>query len=660
MHLLTGSGRRKNFVLMLIMFSFVCASFLEKSYGQTEMQAWGNITGIRIQGELMGFEASLRLVGDQWSSVVATGKEQQSPRFSRDSGMIGVSTSLGNIQFNEKVRDLGPGIAQVTIRMKVAKDTTVSGIFFCVSFPSKDYGTGTVSFDQSKPVMIATLAPDAAGELLHSPSTGLRVQSGLRQFNIKWQKQGTVFMRQSSGAEGKVLEIYIPVAAGNLSADLNLEKTFIIGVSGPIDRKDIHIHFDASKPGRAFAGLGGNFRIQNLKTDPQVIDYCLKNLRVAMGRVEMPWRFWQPEQNSDPLAAARSGHLDPHVLRAMEMADKLQQQHIPIILTDWSAPDWAIIGKPVFQHQTGQPWGNPLNPESLLAVYKSIADYIAYLQEKYDVQIRYFSFNESDLGIYIRQTGEQHADLIKGLGKYFQSRGIQTKLLLGDNSDATTYGFIDQAMRDSSTYPYIGAVSFHSWRGWDTETLAHWASASRQMNLPLIVGEGSIDAAAWAYPAIFEEQTYAMEEINLYIRIMNICQPLSILQWQLTSDYSPLSGGGIFGKEGPLEPTQRFWNLKQLSSTPEGLNYLPIFCDRTTVTCVGLGNSRSGKYVFHLVNNGAERRVLLSGIPGSVRSFRIITTGKSFSMQEGTSLHVSKGEAQFILPAGCFVTLMAQ
>ena len=96
------------------------------------------------------------------------------------------------------------------------------------------------------------------------------------------------------------------------------------------------------------------------------------------------------------------------------------------------------------------------------------------------------------------------------------------------------------------------------------------------MNLPLIVGEGSIDAAAWAYPAIFLEQTYAMEEINLYIRLMSICQPLSILQWQLTSDYSPLTGGGIFGKEGPLEPTQRFWNLKQLASTPEGLNYFPV------------------------------------------------------------------------------------
>jgi hypothetical protein len=165
---------------------------------------------------------------------------------------------------------------------------------------------------------------------------------------------------------------------------------------------------------------------------------------------------------------------------------------------------------------------------------------------------------------------------MKGLGKYFLSRGIQTKILLGDNSDATTWAFIEPAMRDPDAHPYMGAVSFHSWRGWDTTTLKHWRDASVKMKLPLIVGEGSIDASAWAYPAIFLEQTYTMEEINLYIRLMGICQPLSILQWQLTSDYSPLTGAGIFGKEGPLEPTQRFWNLKQLASTPEGLNYFPV------------------------------------------------------------------------------------
>jgi hypothetical protein len=293
-------------------------------------------------------------------------------------------------------------------------------------------------------------------------------------------------------------------------------------------------------------------------------------------------------------------------------------------------------------------------------IYQSIADYIQFLQDQFAVRIQFFSFNESDLGIYVRQTGEQHDDLIKGLGKYFLSRGLKTKILLGDNSDATTYAFIEPSLRDTSAHPYIGAVSFHSWRGWETRLLSQWATASREINLPLIVGEGSIDAAAWGYPTIFLEQTYAMQEINLYIKLMAICQPLSILQWQLTSDYSPLIGGGIFGKEGPLEPTQRFWNLKQLASTPAGLNYLPVVCDRPNVTCAAIGNVGEGKYVLHIVNNGAERKVTLDGIPSVIHSFKIISTGKTLSMKEGPAVEVRKNEAIFILLSGCFTTLTSE
>ncbi len=658
LHLPVEKMQWKNFFCCTGMSVSLFFALVEKSFAQAELQAWGNLTGIRVEGELMGFESSLRMMGSAGSSMFVTGKEQQSPRYNRDSsGAQVVVTHLGTVQFTERVTNPGQGIAQVTVRLLAERDTSVQGIFFCISLPFTAYGAGSIKTGESKPISFKTLKPDSNGSWLHMETANLHVQSGQRVFNIKWQKAGSVILKQATGMYGKVLECYIPVTSGMLTAGLTLEKTFIIGVAAPVDRRDIHIKLNTSVAGREFAGFGGNFRIQNLKTDPQVIDYCLKNLRVAWGRVEMPWRYWQPEKNSDPITLSKSGHLDPHVQRAMEMAAKLQQLHIPIILTDWSAPDWAIIGKPVFQHRNGQSWGNPLNPDSLMETYKSIADYIQYLQEVYGVTVRFFSFNESDLGIYIRQTGEQHDELIKGLGKYFITRGIQTKILLGDNSDATTWAFIEPAMRDPDARPYMGAVSFHSWRGWDSTTLLHWRDASMKMQLPLIVGEGSIDAAAWAYPAIFLEQTYTMEEINLYIRLMGICQPLCILQWQLTSDYSPLSGGGIFGKEGPLEPTQRFWNLKQLASTPEGLSYFPVSCDRSSVTCAGLGDSHSKKYTIHLVNNGAERKTMISGLPTGVKSFRVYSTGKNQSMQEGKTVAVSNGMANFILPEGCFTTL---
>ncbi len=590
--------------------------------GQAELQAWGNLTGIRVEGQLMPFESLIRVVGSDGISARSTGKEEQSPKFYRDSAGVTVSTKLGSIAFTEKVRDISSGKIVVGIRYLAGTDSVITGSYFCFRILLSDYPMAAFCFDLGKPIKTGILKPDIYGDIIRMTASSFSLRSAGRQLRVNWKGKDSVFLRNGSDLQNPSIEIVLPLQTGSLRTGETAEKEFVVESTGTIDRKEIHLQLDTAHPGRIFDGLGGNFRIQNLKTDPAVIDYCLNNLRVAWGRVEMPWRFWQPDKNGDPVAAAKAGRLDDHVRRAMEMAKKLQDRGIPIILTDWAAPDWGIVGKQVFIHRDGAAWGNPLNSDSLPDIYKSIADYIQYLQDEYGVLVRFFSFNESDLGIYIRQTGEQHDNLIKGLGQYFVSRGLKTKMLLGDNSDATTYAFIGPALKDIASHAFIGAVSFHSWRGWETATLAHWAAASREINLPLVVGEGSIDAAAWAYPAIFLEETYAMEEINLYIRLMGICQPVSILQWQLTSDYSPLTGGGVFGKSGPLEPTQRFWNLKQLASTPEGLNYLPVSCDRPAVTCAALGSREKGNLVMHIVNNGAERKVVLNNIPKGIHSFK--------------------------------------
>lgn len=275
------------------------------------------------------------------------------------------------------------------------------------------------------------------------------------------------------------------------------------------------------------------------------------------------------------------------------------------------------------------------------------------------MEAQYFSFNESDLGINVRQTAREHDELIKGLGAYFAARGLHTKVLLGDNSDATTYSFIDTAMEDPAARPYMGAISFHSWRGWDTATLKKWADAAERLRLPLLVGEGSIDAAAWNYPGIFLEPTYALKEISLYTQLLAICQPQSILQWQLTADYSPLAGGGIFHDTSALHPTQRFFNLQQLSMTPAGLFAMPLTCDRPNVTVSALGSNKRHLYALHLVNNGAAREVFLKGLPARVRRLHIYTTNQKESVMEGPSVKVSGGQVRFVLPAQSYVTLIS-
>ncbi len=112
------------------------------------------------------------------------------------------------------------------------------------------------------------------------------------------------------------------------------------------------------------------------------------------------------------------------------------------------------------------------------------------------------------------------------------------------------------------------------------------------------------------------------------MRLCAICQPVSILQWQLTADYSLLTGNGIFGTVGPLLPTQRFWNLKQLASTPEGSFAIPAACNKEDINCAAFGNISRGKYAVHMVNNGAEREVMVKGIPPEVKYFTIYVTDR--------------------------------
>src|SRR5690606_11120023 len=142
------------------------------------------------------------------------------------------------------------------------------------------------------------------------------------------------------------------------------------------------------------------------------------------------------------------------------------------------------------------------------------------------------------------------------------------------------------------------------------------------------------------------------------VRMMALAQPLSILQWQLTSDYSLLVGGGVFGDSSELRPTQRFWNLKQLASSPRGF-HLPTTCDHPSVSCAAVGNIAAGEYAVHLVNDGAARGAVVSGLPPEVSRLRVFVTDSNRGMEELESVPVVDGRARVTLPALSFTTLVA-
>jgi len=632
--------------------------FTQNVFAQTEVEPWGNITGIRVDGQLMEFETSLQVINNDWSQVRATAQERQQPKFIRDGNKQTITTSIDSFYFKEDViENIQQHEAKVIVDFTSKKTTDAFRIYYCIQLPSQYYKDGSIEITGNNQNKKNKYTLSSLEKNIQTTATVISCISSLRQLQIAFDSAASVIIKKQANGN---IALYIALQNGAIQNGEEGEKSFTITASGTVDKKPVTLTLNTKNSGDVFAGFGGNFRLQNPKLDPQVIDYCLNNMRVAFARVEMPWMFWQPVENSNPIDSAKAGKLHPHVKESMEMAQRLSKKNIPIILSAWFPPKWAVVGELHFRHQPGEPWGNALDSTKANAIYKSITDYILYLKDAYGVDVKLFSFNESDLGINVRQTGEEHAALIKGLGAYFETHGLKTKMLLGDNSDATTYSFIYPAMHDTATHKYIGAISFHSWRGWDTETLQKWRDAATQMHLPLIVGEGSIDAAAWNYPQIFQEQIYALKEINLYTRLMTICQPLSILQWQLTADYSPLRGGGIFGDNEPLQPTQRFWNLKQLASVPENLYAMPVTTDASFISCAAQGDNRRNIYAVHIVNNGAERMVTLKGLPPAVKKLSIHTTSKNKNMKEEKPVAVVNGEAKFKIDAVSYTTAVSE
>ena len=624
-------------------------------WAQTYVQAWGNIEGLRIEGQLFSVQSNLCLVYNDWQDIIRTAKEQQRPVFERDGDTQTITTSVDNMNMIERITDTESGKAHVELEFKSLNDTTMTGAY--VRFDPGAYTE--IKFVGSKPsVKAMSLNPAKFKKSeIRTMVKGLQFSTPDQKLQVTLEKPVEVIVRKQTMNGNDSLRVYLAVMTGDVTRDQQAGLSYDITVSGKIDHSPVNLVLDTHNPGRVFDGYGGNFRLQYPDLDSTVVFYNLDNMRVAWGRVQLSLWFWQPEEDMDPIAAADSGNLAPSVYNEMSLARELVRKGIDhIIVSCWFPPQWAIEGEFTWRRKPGDPYGNPLNQAKIDKIYKSIGDYLVYMKDHFGVEAEAFSFNESDLGINVRQTAEEHRTLIKTLGAYLASRGLATKILLGDNSDATTTDFIVPALNDPECFPYIAAVSFHSWRGWGDDLLNFWSDAATKLNVPLIVGEGSTDAAAHQYPQMFLENIFALDEINLYTRIMAICQPKSIVQWQLTSDYSILTGAGIYRTEGPLETTRRFWNMKQLASTPPHAFNLPITTDNPVVNSAALGNIATGEYVVHMVNNGAERPIILTGLPAGMTQLRIYVTDDTKRMQEGPSVPVMDGKAEFTLAAAGFTS----
>ena len=641
-------------------------------FGQAECVPWGGLRGIRIDGELMAFTTGIRAVRAGSLVTVQTRAEKLSnPKYTRDGnkqicsgglrttpfgpGGGGFRATPGPLTCTVTFEDAGRGMVKVDVQADTTADVALQGIYLFLHLPSADYSSGSaqlIGASGSEPASLAATQPSGVNRYLSGMAEGLRVTSPHRQIELTFDSARQIVVRDDRKQMKADYDIYFPLCSGNLKAGQSIHADFTIKASGDVDKSAVNIKVDPSQLGGAFDGIGGNFRLQS-PADPAQIQYNLDHLRVAWGRVAMPFNLWQPKETDDPIKLADAGKMDKDVLAAMEMAQTLSRRNIPIIISDWFAPDWALMprsGARAFG-------GRRINPKKWETVSKSIGSYLEYLKSHYGSEPKLFSFNESNIGIDVLQSPREHADAIKRLGAYFASHGLTTKMLLGDTGDPAPVDFINIALNDPEAGKYIGGVSFHSWHGGTDEQYAKWRATATKLNVTLLVAEGGTDSDAYAYPAIFLEPWYGLDEIRQYVTICGISQPASILQWQLTENYSLLTGGADGAQ---LEPTQRFWNLKQLNMTPAGSTAMGITCDKPGVAVCAYADAAQQTYIIHLVNNGATRMANISGLPVNVKRLRVFVTDVSRAMKEMPPVDVSDGAAHVTLDSLSFMTLMGR
>jgi O-glycosyl hydrolase len=641
----------------------------DKSLGQAECFAWGGLRGVRVDGELMAFTTGLRAVRPG-SEIIGPARAERlsGVRFHREGDR---QICAGGLRTEELRPGSGPafgapspltatvvfedsasGTVTVDITARADADVALRGIYFFVHLPAKEYSAGSAELvDAAQASYAAPLASTRPGDqYIDGLARGLRVRLPRRQFELESDSPLRIVMRDGRRTPDADYDVFFPLSTGILAAGQTVHAHFTLKASGSVDKAPVHVTVDPSRPGSPFDGIGGNFRIQSA-ADPAQIQYNLDHLRVAWGRVAMPLDRWQPIENENPIDAAETGKLDAGVRAAMEMARTLAQRNIPFIISDWSAPDWALEPRPAGRRFGGR----RINPRKWPDLCAAIGSYLQYLKRHYAAEPRLFSFNETNIGIYVLQSPEEHAEAIKQLGAYFASHGLATKMLMGDTGDPPPVDFVNAAMADAQAVKYIGAVSFHSWHGGTDEQFARWRQAAKKLNVPLIVAEGGTDSDAYAYPNIFLEPWYGLEEISLYANICRIAQPLSILQWQLTRDYSVLSGGA---DGSPLEPTQRFWNLKQLDLTPQGSAALPVTCDAEGIAACAYMDAGRQTCAVDLVSREATRQANISGLPPDLKQMRVYVTDATRGMKEMPPIAVSGGAAQIVLDTQSFTTLL--
>jgi O-glycosyl hydrolase len=437
-------------------------------------------------------------------------------------------------------------------------------------------------------------------------------------------------------AAGRFYRVSIQTHAGPWMIGDPLRLGLSLRLTGAPHPAAARLSVDPAATRYPFDGFGGNYRIFQ---ETPIANYSLDNLRVSWARLDFNTFAWDADRHA--------AHPGPQLRRTFELMQRIQRQGIPWILSLWFLPERFYIDPN--QRPFGA-FGRQIAPDRWPEFLDLLGSYLMYLKNNYGAEPDLFSFNESDLGVSIGFTADTHRDEIKRIGAYLASLGLKTKMLLGDTANPRdSHKFVLAAAADPEAMRYVGAVSFHSWGNGTPEQYGAWGDVAEWLHLPLLVAEAGVDPGAYQNSA-FDSYAYGLREARQFQDLLRYARPQALIYWQFTDDYGLVH----VGPKGEIEPTGRFWLMKQfVNLTPTKSEAVATTTDQSDVLISAF--VRGDALTVHILNAGPGCDATIAGLPAG--AWRTVTTTEDAGYQEGKDL--TDGTAKKLhLPARSLISLV--
>ncbi len=513
----------------------------------------------------------------------------------------------------------------------------VDAIEFLLDLPRDVFVNGRLAPEGAPAIPIPAVKP--AGPVFYqgqAPALRFTAASGNISLDVAFGGPHSASVVDRWDAQGRSFQLRVPLASGPVARGATVEAEAALHTEGTFPAPAARLVLDP-KPRYRFDGFGGNYCWNNLSP---VSAYTLKNLKAGWGRTEMKLLQWDRQR----------GEPGPEIRADLEVMRRFQQAGVPYVISIWWLPERFYT----------DPYERPrrahfrlIDPEKWDELLDLIGSYLLYAKREYSVEPDLFSFNESNIGVYVGQTPKAHMQALKRIGAYFDRLGLKTRMLLGDaTGPRDTHKFVLEAAAEPEAMQYVGAVAFHSWGGGTPAQYAAWGDVAEWLGLPLLVTELGVDAAAYNGRA-YNSYHYGLREARMTQELLLYARPQGTQFWQLTNDY----GLARARPDGSVEPTARFWLMKHFTDlTPQKSEALGTASDQKDVlfTAFRAGN----RYALHILNLGAARESTLEGLPDA--AWQPIETTEAAQFREEPFVRPAAGTLKLSLPGRSLVTLTAQ